>query len=161
MTSPARLLSLDDPSENFPHFLQIGRLGGEPERSGLSVDRHRVDRLADLMGDRGRQLPHRRDAIDMSQFRLRFAVSPLALAQVLLCQLTLGQIEHEGDALLLRPHRMSLRPRRIGTRLPSLRRYSFSKDLRRFPFVLTTARARSLTSSHSDGVSPGNTGDPK
>jgi len=29
--------------------------------------------LVDLVGDRGRQLPHRRDAIDVSQLRLRFA----------------------------------------------------------------------------------------
>src|ERR1700722_4364069 len=61
---------LDDPSENFPHFLQIRRLGGEPERSGLSVDRHRVNRLADLVSDRGGELPHCCNAIRVRQFRL-------------------------------------------------------------------------------------------
>src|SRR5271167_421632 len=52
------------------------------------------------MGDRGRQLPHRRDAIGVSERHLRFAVSPLALAQLLLRPLALGQIEHKGNALV-------------------------------------------------------------
>ena len=33
----------------------------------------RRDRLVDFMGNRGRQLPHRRDAIDVRELRLRLA----------------------------------------------------------------------------------------
>jgi hypothetical protein len=36
----------------------------------------------------------------VGEFRLRFAVSPLALSQILLRLLALGQIEHEGDVLV-------------------------------------------------------------
>ena len=52
------------------------------------------------MSNRGRQLPHRRDAIGVRERHLRFPVAPLALAQVFLRLLALGQIEHEGDALV-------------------------------------------------------------
>src|SRR5258708_28989816 len=52
------------------------------------------------MGDRGAQLRHRRDAITLRERHLRFAVSPLALAQLLLRPLALGQIEHIGNALV-------------------------------------------------------------
>src|SRR5260370_8780652 len=44
------------------------------------------------MGDRGRQLPHGRDSIDMGELHLRLAVAPLALAQLLLRPLALGDV---------------------------------------------------------------------
>src|ERR1700732_446132 len=46
------------------------------------------------MGDRGRQLAYRRDAVYVCEVRLR-------LAQCLFGVLTLRQIEHEGDTLIL------------------------------------------------------------
>src|ERR1700732_1213493 len=46
------------------------------------------------MGDRGRQLAYRRDAVYVCEVRLR-------LAQCLFGVFTLRQIEHEGDALIL------------------------------------------------------------
>ncbi len=91
---------LDDRIEGLPDLLEIRGLHGEPAQSGVGVGDHRGNRLVDFMGNRGRQLPHRRDAIGVRERHLRFAVSPLALAQVLLRLLALGQIEHEGDALV-------------------------------------------------------------
>ena len=91
---------LDDGIEGLPDLLELRGLRGEPAQSGVAVGDHCGNRLVDLMGNRGRQLPHRRDAIGVRQRHLRFPVSPLALAQVFLRVLALGQIEHEGDALV-------------------------------------------------------------
>src|ERR1700730_12891028 len=86
--------------EGLPALLALRGLHGEPAQSGVAVGDHCGNRLVDLMGNRGRQLPHRHDAIGVRQRHLRFPVSPLALAQVFLRVLALGQIEHEGDALV-------------------------------------------------------------
>jgi hypothetical protein len=48
---------LDDASKSISDLLQIGRLHIDPAQSGLCVGDRRGDRLIDLMGDRGRQLP--------------------------------------------------------------------------------------------------------
>ena len=100
MTSLARLPSLTIRSSACRTSSRSRRLGAKPAQSGVGVGDRRGDRLVDLMGDRGRQLPHGRDAIGVRELHLRLAVSPLALAQVLLRLLALGQIEHEGDALV-------------------------------------------------------------
>src|SRR5258708_11009399 len=91
---------LDDASERLSRLLQIWRLGVQPAQSGSGADDCRCDRLLDLMGNRSRQLPHRRDAVRVRQLRLNLAVPTLAFACCLLGALALGQIDHEGYALL-------------------------------------------------------------
>ena len=86
--------------EGLPDLLEIRGLRRKPTQSGLGMGDRRGDRLIDLMGDRGRQLPHGRDAIGVRERHLGLAVSPVALAQAVLRLLALGQIEHEGDALV-------------------------------------------------------------
>ena len=75
-------------------------MAAKPAQGSFGVGDRRGDWLVDLMGNRGRQLPHRRDAIGVRERHLRIAVPPLARAQVFLRLLALGQIEHEGDALV-------------------------------------------------------------
>ena len=109
------------------------------------------ERLVDLMGDRGRELPHGRDAVGVRQLHLHLAVAPLALAGFLLRALALGQIEHEGDALV--PAFLRTLPRR-SARARGCRpcgRYSFSNGCTR-PVVLSSGTARSSRSRHSGGV---------
>ena len=91
----------------------------------MGVGDCRRDRLVDFMGNRSRQLPHRRDAVRVRQLHLCLAVSPLALAQAFLRPLALGHIEDESDALVS-AFVESRRADSTGTRLPSLRKYSFS-----------------------------------
>src|SRR5258706_457561 len=52
------------------------------------------------MGDRGRELPHGRDAVRVRDFHLQLAVTPLALSRAGFRPLALGQIQQEGDALV-------------------------------------------------------------
>src|SRR5690242_16891866 len=62
---------LDDTIERLPDLLQIWRLGAQPAQGGMGIGDCRRDRLHDFMGNRGRQLSHRRDAIDVRELRLR------------------------------------------------------------------------------------------
>ena len=55
----------------------------------VSVSDHRGNRLIDLMGDRGRQLPHGHDAIGVRE-RLSFFLRPPAF----------GHIHHGPDTIL-------------------------------------------------------------
>ena len=71
----------DDPIKRLPNLLRIGWLHIEPAQSGLCVGDHRGDRLIDLMGDRGRQLPHGRDAIGVRE-RLSFFLRPPAFGHI-------------------------------------------------------------------------------
>ena len=71
---------LDDPTERLPDLLDIRLLQAEPAQAGLGIGDRRGDRLADLMGDRGGELPHRRDAVRVRQLHLDLVVSPLAFA---------------------------------------------------------------------------------
>src|SRR5258706_4742250 len=52
------------------------------------------------MRNRGRKLPHRRDAIDVREFQLHLTVSPLAFPSFCLNPFALAQIKHEGDTLV-------------------------------------------------------------
>src|SRR6266849_8517859 len=52
------------------------------------------------MGDRGRQLAHRRDAVGVRELQLRRAVSLLVFASFCLHPFALAQIKHEGDTLV-------------------------------------------------------------
>src|SRR5229473_4865087 len=52
------------------------------------------------MGDRGRQLAHRRDAVGVRELQLRLAVSLLAFASFCLHPLALSQIKYVGDTLV-------------------------------------------------------------
>src|SRR6267143_652448 len=47
------------------------RVGAQPVQAGTGVGDSRRDRLHDFVGYRGRQFPHRRDAIDMRELHLR------------------------------------------------------------------------------------------
>ena len=62
----------DGMTERFPDLRQMRWLGVQPVQSRLGIVDPRRNRLHDFMGNRGRQLPHRRDAIDVREFRLRF-----------------------------------------------------------------------------------------
>src|SRR6266568_2103726 len=52
------------------------------------------------MGDRGRQLAHRRDAVGVRELHQGLAVAPLAFASLGFRPLALGQIKHERDTLV-------------------------------------------------------------
>ena len=97
------------------------------------------------MGDRRRELPHRRDAVRVRQLHLRLAVAPLALARLGFCSLALGQIEHESDTLVRRFHR---RPPRRSARARGCRPSGSipSRTAGRFRSRCSSARARSLRS---------------
>ena len=86
---------LDDASERLPRLLQMRWLTIQPAQRRLGVGDRRGDRLVHFMGDRGGELPHRRDAVGMRQLHLHLAVAPLALARFGFRPLALGQIEHE------------------------------------------------------------------
>ena len=90
----------DDSIEGVPDFLLIRRIAAKPAQGGMGVGDRRGDRLINLVGDRGRQLPHCGDAIGVGERHVRFAVSPLALAQVFLRLLAFAQIENESDGLV-------------------------------------------------------------
>src|SRR5262249_18410524 len=59
-----------------PDFLQGWRLSGKPMRSGIGVAEHRSERLADFVGNRSRQLPHRCDAVRVRELHLYLSVCP-------------------------------------------------------------------------------------
>src|SRR5258708_13142801 len=67
---------LDDTAERLANLLEIGPLSAQPAQGGLSIDDRRGDRLVDLMGDRGRQLPHPGDAIGGAELHHGLAVPP-------------------------------------------------------------------------------------
>ena len=67
------LAVLDDATERLPDLLQIRRLGAKPAQGGIGIGDCRRNWLADFMGNRGRQLPHRRDAIDVRELHLCLA----------------------------------------------------------------------------------------
>ena len=52
------------------------------------------------MSNRGRELPHRCDAISVCQLHLELAAAPLAFAYFRLGTLAFGQVESKGDALV-------------------------------------------------------------
>jgi len=82
---------LDDATEPLPNLLQIRRSGAQPAQSRMGVSDRRCDGLIDFMGDRSRQLPHRRNAVRMCQLHLY-------LAQGFSGALTLGDIlAHDQD----------------------------------------------------------------
>jgi len=88
---------------------------------------------------------------NVSKCRVRFAVSPLALSQVLLGLFALGQIEHEAtpwSRVRREPPRRQGRARgcRCSASTPS--RYALQ-----LPVALSSATARSSASCHSGGVS--------
>ena len=75
MTSPAREPSRTIRSSACRTSSRSGCWRAEPAQAGMGVRDHRRDRLIDLMGDRGRQLPHGRDAIGVRE-RLPFFFRP-------------------------------------------------------------------------------------
>src|SRR6202051_2978667 len=52
------------------------------------------------MGDRGRQLAHRRNAVGVRELQLRLTVAPLVFASFCLYPLAHGQIKYVGDTLV-------------------------------------------------------------
>jgi hypothetical protein len=71
----------DDPIKRLLNLLRVRWLHIEPAQSGLCVGDHRGDRLIDLMSDRGRQLPHGRDAIGVRE-RLSLFLRPPAFGHI-------------------------------------------------------------------------------
>src|SRR5262249_23993368 len=69
-------------------------------RSSIGVGNYGSDRLVDLVGNRGREVPHRCEAVRVRQFHLCLAVSPLTFAHCRLCPLAVGQVDHEGYTLI-------------------------------------------------------------
>ena len=73
---------IDDGIEGLPDLFQIRGVAAKPAQSGIGAGDCRGYRLADLMGDRGRELPHRRDAIGVRELHLRFAVSRFPFLEI-------------------------------------------------------------------------------
>src|SRR5258705_12968704 len=67
---------LYDTSERLAHLAEIRWFRAHPAQGGLRVCDCRWDRLVHFMGDRGRQLAHRRDAVGVRQRHLRLAILP-------------------------------------------------------------------------------------
>src|SRR5262249_15973370 len=65
------LAVIDDAGERLTGLLQIRRSETQPAQCGMGVSDCRCERLVGLMGDRGRELPHRREAIDVRELCLR------------------------------------------------------------------------------------------
>src|SRR5450631_413776 len=102
------------------------------------------------MGDRGRQLAHRRDAVGMRELQLRLTVPPLVFARFRLHPLADSQIKYVGNALV--PAIFNVAPPiSTGTRLPSLLAYSFSNGSNRPPLRCCSILALFL-SRQSGGV---------
>ena len=59
--------------ERLPRLVHVRRLSAEPTQPRLGVQDRSSDRLVHFMGDRGRKLPHRRDAVRVRQLHLRLA----------------------------------------------------------------------------------------
>ena len=79
--------------ERLPHLLQIGRVGAQTAQGHVGIGDRRCDGLVHLMGDRGRELAHGRNAIDVRELGMR-------LLQCLLRSLALGDVDggaHEFD----------------------------------------------------------------
>ena len=82
MTSPARLL-FSMIRREFSPLPPNPAAGRRAERSGLSVDRHRVEiGWLTSLSDRGGKLPHCCNAMRIHQRRLHLAVSLLALSRL-------------------------------------------------------------------------------
>ena len=63
---------IDDTGERLTGLLQIRRLETQPAQCGMGIGDCRCERLVELMGNGGRQLPHRRDPIDVRELCLGF-----------------------------------------------------------------------------------------
>ena len=95
----ARALTVrDDASECLTDLAHIRRQRIQPAHGGIGVGDDGCDRLVDLVGNRGRQLPHRRDAVGVCQFSLYLAVPPFALSRCSVGPLAIGQVDHKGNA---------------------------------------------------------------
>ena len=92
---------LHDATKRQPDLIEIWPLRAQPAQTGMGIGHRRGDRLVHFMGDRGRELPHRRDAVGVRELGLYLAISPFALARFGFGPFALGQIEHEGDTLVL------------------------------------------------------------
>src|SRR5208282_3418070 len=80
--------------------IEIWPLPAQPAQSGMGIGDRRGNRLVHFMGDRGRELPYRSDAVRVRQFHLHLAVAPLALARLCFSLLALGQIDDKSDTLV-------------------------------------------------------------
>lgn len=72
---------LDNVIQGLSNLIQIRRLRAQPALSRIGIVDCRCNRLHDLVSNRGRQLPHCRDAIEVRELRLRFAQRPRGLPQ--------------------------------------------------------------------------------
>ena len=76
---------LSNASERLPHLLQIRRSTIQPAQRCLRIGDRRGDRLVHFMGDRGGELPHRCNPMNMGELVLRVQArlfSPPALGHV-------------------------------------------------------------------------------
>ena len=152
ITSPARLPSLTMSRRISRNSFSIEHLGAEEAQRGLRVGDGGADRLLHFMGDRGRELTHRGDAISVRELHLGLAVGAARWRAASLppacARSGRGQRRRPSSAF----HSKSAAPTRTGTRLPSLRKYSFSSGWR-VPVAFSSAMACSSASRHSAGVS--------
>jgi hypothetical protein len=77
---PGAFAVSDDASARLSGLLQLWRPRAEPAQTRAGIGDDRGDRLIDFMSNRGRELPHRCDAIRVCQLHLELAVAPLAFA---------------------------------------------------------------------------------
>src|SRR5271165_1052837 len=138
--------------ERLPDLLEIWRLSAQPVQRRFGVGHCGGDGLVHFMGDRGGELSDRCDAVRMLELHLLLAVAPLALACFAFCPLALGQVEHESH-ILVATFLEGRSANQRGTRLPSLRKYSFSNGCTLPAFSISGTRHRTSGSRHSGGVS--------
>src|SRR4029077_21000385 len=100
-TSAARRAVRTNVSRRLPHLLQVRRLAAEPAQRRLSVGDSGRDGLFHFMGDRGRELPHGRNAVRVRQLHLHLLVAAFALAYLRFRPLAIGNVsnEREGEPL--------------------------------------------------------------
>src|SRR5258706_221236 len=89
-----------DPPDDLAHLAEIRWLRAHPAQGSLRVCDCRCDRLVHFVGDRGRQLARRRDAIGVRELQLNLAISPFAFASLCLRALSVCQIDYECNALV-------------------------------------------------------------
>jgi hypothetical protein len=119
----------------------------EPAQTGLGVGYDAGERLAHFMGDRDHQFAQACYARYVCELRLSIEEALFAGAQPLLRSVMSMTKETPSSGF----HSKIARATSTGTRLPSLRKYSFSRDCT-VRVAFSSAKAWSSTSRHSAGV---------
>src|SRR6266851_279861 len=135
---------LDDLCNGMFYLFKVFRAPAEKSKACIAVVDNRSEWLVDFMGDGGSQCTQRGDPADVREVRLH-------LTQSFFGSLALSQSSTKATPSFPLPSN-NAPPTRTGTRLPSLRKNSFSK-VSQIPVAAISAKACSLLARHSSGVS--------